>query len=86
MGLKINNENSYALSDDVSGFFTLPSNVALEEENYDTIRNQIYSMDLDVEEKANILNKISTYNTTNSIKEKNKLKKEIDNFIDYYEL
>ena len=74
MALTIKNNNSFELSDNLTNFFSLPNDND-KEDNYDNLKSIIYTLDLDNEEKANILNKISLLNTTTSIKEKNKLKK-----------
>jgi len=84
MGLKIKNPINYDLMNGLD-FFSIP----LDEEkkdNYESIKNKIYTLDMDSEDKAAILNSISTYNTTKSTKEKNRLKKEIEAFIKEYEL
>ena len=52
----------------------------------DDIKDKIYELYLDVEEKADILNKISKYKTTNSPKEKKELAREIESFIKEYNL
>lgn len=85
MALTIKNNNSFELSDNLTNFFSLPNNND-KEDNYDNLKSIIYTLDLDNEEKANILNKISLLNTTTSIKEKNKLKKEINSFRDLYNI
>jgi len=84
MGLKIKNPVNYNLTNGLD-FFSIP----LDEEkkdNYESIKNKIYTLDMDSEDKAAILNSISVYNTTNSVKEKNRLKKEIEAFIKEYDL
>lgn len=85
MALTIKNNNSFELSDNLTNFFSLPNDND-KEDNYDNLKSIIYTLDLDNEEKANILNKISLLNTTTSIKEKNKLKKEINSFRDLYNI
>ena len=66
-------------------FFSLPIDEE-KEENYEGLKNKIYTLDMDSEDKAAILNSISIYNTTNSLKERNRLKKEIEAFIKEYDL
>ena len=87
MGLKVRNTINYELSNNLTEFFDVPTSVPVEEDNiYDDIRDKIYELYLDVEEKANILSAISTYKTTNSTKEKKRLQKEIEAFIEKYNL
>ena len=88
MGLKVDNKVTHNLTDDIATFFSLPEEYANppKVDTYESTRNKIYSLDLDVEEKAGILDAISKYNSTNSTSEKNKLKKQIEKFIDDYDL
>lgn len=87
MGLKVRNTINYELGNNLTEFFTVPTEVPDEEPRiYDDIKDKIYDLYLDVEDKAEILNKISKYNTTNSMTEKNKLKREIESFIEKYKL
>lgn len=87
MGLKVRNTINYELGNNLTEFFTIPTEVPDEENNiYDDIKDKIYELYLDVEEKADILNKISKYKTTNSPKEKKKLEREIESFIKEYNL
>jgi len=84
MGLTVKNKNNYDLKDNVANFFSLNNEEV--KEDYNDLKEKIYALDIDNEEKANILNIISNYSNINSFKEKNKLKKEIDKFIDKYNL
>ncbi len=84
MGLKIKNPVNYNLTNSMD-FFSLPIDEE-KVENYEGLKNKIYTLDMDSEDKAAILNSISIYNTTNSVKEKNRLKKEIEAFIKEYDL
>lgn len=86
MGLTVKNKTVFELADDVTNFFSLPIEEAKTTSAYNELKNDIYSLNIDNEEKANILNKISSYNTTKSDKEKNKLKKEIEKFKTDYDL
>ena len=87
MGLKVKNTINLELSNNLTEFFDMPTEVPEEEPKiYDNIKDKIYELYLDVEEKAEILNAISKYNTTNSMKDKKKLKEQIDNFIKKYNL
>jgi len=85
MGLTVKNKNSFELSENVSDFFTLPINEPIEE-NYENVKIAIYSLEIDVEEKANIINKINSLKQTKSLKETNKIKKEIESFKEKYNI
>jgi len=87
MGLKVRNTINYELGNNLTEFFEVPTEVPDEDVNiYDDIKDKIYELYLDVEEKAEILNTISKYKTTNSMKEKKQLKTKIDQFIKEYNL
>ncbi len=87
MGLKVRNTINYELGNNLTEFFDVPVEIPEEDTNiYDNIKDKIFELYLDVEEKAEILNAISKYKTTNSVKEKNKLKEQIERFIKEYNL
>lgn len=86
MGLTVKNKTVFELTDDVSNFFDLPIEEKKIKNAYDELKKDIYSLDIDNEEKANILNKISLFNSTKSEKEKNKVKQEIEKFKMDYDL
>lgn len=87
MGLKVKNTINYELGNNLTEFFQVPTEVPEEDVKvYDDIKDKIYELYLDVEDKAEILNTISKYNTTNSIVEKRKLQKQIEAFIKEYDL
>lgn len=86
MGLTVKNKTVFELTDDVSNFFDLPIEEQKIKNAYDELKKDIYSLDIDNEEKANILNKISLFNSTKSEKEKNKVKQEIEKFKMDYDL
>ncbi len=83
MGLTVKNKNSYEISDDIANFFS----ISLEDDNeknndneYETLKNNIYNLDIDNEEKAYIINRINLLSTNILDSEKNNIKKEITNF------
>jgi hypothetical protein len=83
MALKEKTSRNYDLGNNVGDFFSIPLEVPnIDIKISDDIRKRIYALDVDAEEKANILNKISIYNTITNIKEKNRLKKEIESFLE----
>ena len=84
MGLKVRNTINYELGNNLTEFFQLPTEVPDEDNKiYDDIKDKIYELYLDVEDKAEILNAISKYN---SQVEKKKLQKQIEQFIKEYNL
>ena len=85
MGLKIQNYNTYKLSDDVSNFFSVDIDEE-KQESYEDLKMDIYTLDIDSEEKANILNIINSIPFTKSAKEKQKIIKEIEAFKKEYKL
>lgn len=85
MGLKIQNYNTYKLSDDVSNFFSVDIDEE-KQESYEDLKMDIYTLDIDSEEKANILNRINSIPFTKSAKEKQKIIKEIEVFKEKYKL
>ncbi len=86
MGLTIKNKSSFELSESLSDFFSLPIEEEKKNNKYDELKEDIYKLDIDNEEKAYILNKINLLSTNISNKEKNNIEKEIDKFIDLYNL
>lgn len=86
MGLTVKNKTSYALGDNLTEFFSLPIEEEQPTDEYSRLKEDIYSLDIDNEEKANILNCISILNASKSNKEKNKLKKEIAAFKEKYKI
>ena len=86
MAIKVKSNTTFNLNDDIANFFSLPVDVPIENnDNSDDLKNRVYALDLDTEEKANIINLINKYSTTSNNKEKNKLKKEIDSLLEEYE-
>lgn len=90
MGLTVKNKTSYELGNNLTEFFSLP----IEEEKnideiselideYNELKNKIYMLDIDIEEKANIINKI---NSLKSSKNKKQHIREIEEFKKIYEL
>lgn len=80
MSLTIKNKNSYELGNNLTEYFKIPIEEAKSPDEYSRLKDDIYSLDIDNEEKANILNKINSLNTTISIYQKKKIIKEIEEF------
>lgn len=85
MGLTVKNKNNYELADNLASFFA----VDLKDDplpDYTDLKNKIYNSDLDTEEKSNIINTINSLKMTKSIKEQQKIIKEIEKLKDTYNL
>lgn len=82
MGLTLKNKITYDLSDDASNFFSLPELEDKKELDYDykLLRAKIYKIDIDQDEKADIINKINSLTINRSFKEQEKIIKEINEF------
>ncbi len=80
MGLKIDNQTTYRFNDDVASYFDIEIGEPIRDNDYEILKNEIYKLDIDSEEKANIINSINRLSITNSAKEKKDLIKMIENF------
>lgn len=80
MGLTIKNKTSYELGNNLTEFFSIPVEEPINVDEYSRLKEDIYSLDIDNEEKANILNKISSLKTTLSATDRRKVLKEIEEF------
>ena len=87
MGLKVQNKTNYDLSNNVANFFSIDIDIEEEkQESYEDLKMTIYTLDIDSEEKANILNRINSIPFTKSAKEKKQIEKEIEAFKEKYNL
>lgn len=87
MGLTVKNKNEFVLSDEITNLLSFPVDIVTKDiENYENLKPFIYDLDIDNEEKANIINEINKLDTIISDKEKNKIMKEIDKFKEKYNL
>lgn len=87
MGLTIKNKTSYELGNNLTEFFSLPVEIDNQEESsYSRLKDDIFKLDIDNEEKANIINKINSLSTTKNNSEKKKIITEIENFKKEYDL
>ena len=57
-----------------------------EESSYSRLKDDIFKLDIDNEEKANIINKINSLSTIKNNSEKKKIITEIENFKKEYDL
>ncbi len=82
MAIKVNNKTSYELGNNLTEFFSIPIEVPESTDEYSRLKDDIYKLDIDSEEKANVINKINSLKTAKTANEKRKLQKEIDQFIE----
>lgn len=80
MGLTVKNKTSYELGNNLTEFFQVPIEEPIEQDEYSRLKDDIYELDLDIEEKANILNKINSLSISKKINERKKIQKEIEKF------
>ena len=88
MGLTVKNNNNYDLSENLANFFSLPIEDDLnrqKKDDYQVLKNKIYKLNIDKEEKANIINKINSLDNS-STKEKKTILSEIVKFQKKYNL
>lgn len=86
MGLTVKNKNSYELGNNLTEFFSLPIEETKTPDEYSRLKDDIYTLDIDNEEKANILNKINSLKTTLSASQRRKIIKEIETFKNDYNI
>lgn len=87
MALKLRKEENLTFSEQFDIFFKLPEEDEIQTpiDDYEELKEKIYKLKIDKEEKANIINLIGSLKTKNDF-EKNKIKKEIETFKDKYNL
>ena len=86
MGLKVDNPNTYRFNDDIANFFDIEMSEPPRNNDYEILKKDIYKLDIDKEEKANIINAISKLSTSTTQKEKNDLIKQIEQFKHKYKI
>lgn len=86
MGLTVKNKTSYELGNNLTEFFSIPLEEPVNPNEYSRLKDDIYSLELDPEEKANILNKINSLDTTLSDVNRRKTIKDIEKFKADYNL
>jgi hypothetical protein len=86
MGLKIDNQTTYNFNDDIANYFNLEVSEPIRNNDYEILKKEIYKLDIDSEEKANIINTINKLHIVKSTKDRKDLIKEIDNFKRTYKL
>lgn len=86
MGLKVDNPTTYRFNDDVASYFDIEIGEPIRDNDYELLKKDIYKLDIDAEEKANIINNINKLNTSISKKEQRDLIKQIEEFKRTYNL
>jgi len=86
MGIKVDNPTTYRFNDDVASFFDIEMSEPPRNNDYELLKKEIYKLDIDSEEKANIINSIGKLNTSISQKEKNDLINKIELFKHKYKI
>ncbi len=86
MGLTIKNKTSYQLGNNLTEFFSIPLEEPIQNDEYRRLKDDIYKLDIDIEEKANIINKINSLNQTKNAFERKKVLQEIENFCNEYDI
>ena len=86
MGLKIDNQTTYRFNDDVANYFDIEIGEPIRDNDYELLKKEIYRLDIDSEEKANIINSINKLSITKSAKEKRELIKIIEEFKETYKI
>lgn len=86
MGLTIKNKTSYQLGNNLTEFFSIPLEEPIQNDEYRRLKDDIYKLDIDIEEKADIINKINSLNQEQNAVKKKKLLKEIETFCNEYDI
>jgi len=86
MGLKIDNPTTYRFNEDVANYFDIEIGEPIRTNDYELLKKEIFKLDIDSEEKANIINTINKLSLTNSKKEQKELIKIIETFKNSYNL
>lgn len=86
MGLIVKNKTSYQLGNNLTEFFSIPIEEPRNNDEYSRLKDDIYKLNIDNEEKANILNKINMLNTNISPNKKKVIIKEIEKLKEDYNL
>ena len=87
MGLTVKNQTNYELGDNLTEFFSVnieTAEVAIDA--YRRLKDEIFKLDIDVEEKANIIKKINSLSTITKESTRKKVIAEIESFKEEYDL
>ena len=80
MGLKVDNPTTYRFNDDVANYFDIEIGEPIRDNDYELLKKEIYKLDIDSEDKANIINSINKLSTSISKKEQREITKQIEEF------
>lgn len=86
MALKVDNPTTYRFNDDIATFFDVEIDDPIRDNDYELLKKEIYKLDIDSEEKANIINSINKLNINISKKEQREIIKQIEEFKKNYHL
>lgn len=86
MGLTVKNKENYELGNNLTEFFSVPIEVPTTQDEYSRLKDDIYSLDIDNEDKANMINKINSLSTNISLSKKKQILKDIEDFKDEYNI
>ena len=86
MALRVDNPTNYRFNDNITTFFDLEIDEPIRDNDYELLKKEIYKLDIDSEEKANIINSINKLNINISKKEKREIIKQIEEFKKTYHL
>lgn len=86
MGLKVDNPTTYRFNEDVASYFDIEIDDPIRDNDYEILKKEIYTLDIDSEEKANIINSINKLSVTKSAQEKRELTKIIEDFKKTYKI
>lgn len=86
MALKVDNPTTYRFNDDIATFFDVEIDEPIRDNDYELLKKEIYKLDIDSEEKANIINSINKLNINISKKEQREIINQIEEFKKNYHL
>ena len=86
MALKVDTPTTYRFNDDIATFFDVEIDEPIRDNDYELLKKEIYKLDIDSEEKANIINSINKLNINISKKEQREIIKQIEEFKKNYHL
>ncbi|MBE6145684.1 MAG: hypothetical protein E7171_03590 [Firmicutes bacterium] len=86
MALKVDNPTTYRFNDDIATFFDVEIDDPIRDNDYELLKKEIYKLDIDSEEKANIINSINKLNINISKKEQREIINQIEEFKKNYHL
>ena len=86
MGIKVQNNTTYKFDNEVASYFDIEISELIRDNDYEILKKEIYKLDIDSEEKANIINVINKLSITKSTKDKKDLTRTIEKFKEEHNL